>query len=157
MVCGCTMTNQLASPLDANLEVGDRVVKLELRSGQTYDVRDLRVGGDSSRFTEQGSNTPVTLATREIASIHIVNHTAGAAEGLILGGVGGLIVSYVAVAATHGRVDNLGWFLVFGGSILGGAGGFTVGAINGHDYILAFPADSLEAKDPANGDSRSDL
>jgi hypothetical protein len=144
---GCSTTSQLTSPLDANLAVGNSPATLVLRSGQTFEARQIQFDSDSSRFINQSDDRTMTISSLDLAAVHVLRHTQGAAEGLILGGLGGLSVSYIATSVALNPGDpDMRWLLVAGGALLGGAGGFTVGAIKGHDYVFTFPLDTLHTE-----------
>ena len=147
MVMGCSTTSQLASPLDANRKVGASSATLYMRSGARFDAQRISFGQDSTRFVDSAKDSFVQLPTRDIKSVEFTHRIPGSLEGLLFGGLGGLGVGLIAgIGKQSGGDEGMGrGLLILGLGVLGGTGGFLVGAIKGHDYTLIFPGDSVQA------------
>ena len=143
---GCSTTRQLTSPLEANRKVGEGNATMNLRSGATYDGREVQFGMDSTRFFNRSNDSLVWVLTKDVKSVGANHRFGGALEGLILGGFGGAGVGLLAGSGMHsGGEEGMGkGLLLLATSFLGATGGLAVGVIKGHDYTFLFPHDSLK-------------
>jgi hypothetical protein len=105
-------------------------------------------GLDSTRFVDSANDSLVQLLTRDIQSVEFTHRIPGSLEGLLFGGLGGFGVGLIAgIGKPTGGDEGMGrGLLILGLGVLGGAGGFLVGAIKGHDYTLIFPVDSMQSQ-----------
>ncbi len=145
LFCGCSTTSQLTSPIDANSKVGEGNATLNLRSGASYDCREVRFGQDSTRILSRANDSLFFVPTKDVKSVQITHRFGGGLEGLLLGGFGGVGVGLLAGSGMHsGGDEGMGkGLLVLATSFLGATGGMVVGAVKGHEYTFAFPHDSL--------------
>jgi hypothetical protein len=91
------------------------------------------------------------MQTGDIKSVQVTHRIGGALEGLMFGALGGLGVGLVATIGSHsGGDEGMGRGLLrMLTTVLGGAGGFIIGAIKGHDYTFIMPQDSLKVEFPS--------
>jgi hypothetical protein len=134
--------------LDANRKVGDGAATLNLRSGASFDGRDLQFGQGSTRFIDRTNDSLVQVYTKDIKSVTIVHRGGGVLEGLMFGALGGLGVGLLAASPLHsGGDEGMGkGYLVLVSIVAGGTGGLVIGAIKGHDYTFILPQDSLKGE-----------
>jgi hypothetical protein len=149
----CSSTIRLTSPLDANRKVGGGPADLHLRSGLTYDGRQVHVSQDSTRFFNQSNDSLIQLPTRNIESIRVTHHGGGALEGLMFGGLGGCGVGILAgIGLASGGDEGMGrGLLALGALTLGASCGLIIGAVKGHDYTFIMPTDTVTAQSDTSG------
>ena len=145
LVSGCSSTVELPSAVDANRKIGDGAATIFLKSGQQYDTREVHVHADSTQFVDRKTEDVLQFSTREIQSIQVTHHGGGALEGLLFGGLGGGVLGLTLGIGTGTSGDEgMGkGLLLLTGLAVGSVGGFTYGAITGHDYTFVFPSDSV--------------
>ena len=141
---GCSTTMQLHSINEARNKIEGRSGTLSVNAdaGQ-YDARDIRIGADSTVFLDLKAYSMRHIANTDVASVKIVQRGGGAFEGLIVGGLCGLLAGYQN--AVHERTG-------LGGLYVGGIGGVVVGAtvgyLIGHRHNFVFRSDSVLVSQP---------
>jgi hypothetical protein len=129
--------------------------RILLASGEEYNVYDVQVGKDSTRFVESGLGRTFQVPTSEIQSIERTDRFSGTFEGLFFGALGGGAVGLGIGSFFHysgeggsGYAQAI-WMAL--GVVVGAPTGLIVGAIHGHQSTYEFVQDSTAGRRALEG------
>jgi hypothetical protein len=146
--CGCTTTQYLSSPLDANHgPITDQAV-IMLRSGERIEAVAITVGLDTTQYALIGSDSIRHINTIEIERLRVTDYFAGTVGGffggMVGGFVGGMIISKIAGTPQSGEGAMGNIVYAAGGIIVGSISGSVYGGARGYRHNYIFPRDSVK-------------
>ncbi len=138
LVSGCTH-NLLKYSNEHEFEFYSRINKLcenkndltlEMIDGQKYNIKELIISEDSTKFVDIKSNTTIIKSTKEISSISFTDIGRGVLDGFLsglwIGGGTGLLIGQLKLGGGSGQEGRV-YYLIY--SVLAGT---IIGAIYGY-------------------------
>lgn len=111
---------------------------LEMIDGQKYNVKELIISVDTTKFIDINSNTTIIKSTKEISSISFTQTGRGVFEGLLygslIGGAAGLLPNMVLPKGTGHPSGNP--LIILYGAVAGAVIGSTYGYMNPSKTII---------------------
>ena len=152
---GCASTVQLSSIEDASQHFEGRSASLLLKSGKTYQARDIRLGEDSVVFVDQSTDSTLHYCSTDIESFQDFNHVRGAFDGLIVGGLMSVPAGLIMRSTNRPDAGLASIALVVTAVPLG----ILLGLLEGHQSRYRLQADSAFRKDsgPTSSSNQSPL
>jgi hypothetical protein len=149
LLCGCTTTRHLKSPLDANHAPITDEASIFLRTGEVIDATNIEVGTETTKYILSGGSVFNMIPTSAIDKLRVTDHLAGGVGGFLGGGVGGffagILVGKMTGISDTGNSDLRLLVYAAGGLAIGSVGGSIYGANRGYQRNYIFPHDSLKA------------
>jgi len=143
---GCSYNHIVKSPQEFNHNFDKHSADIILNNGDCYEARWIMSNNDSLTFVTYDNDALQHLPIRAVRCVKTTNHWSGALRGLLLGLVGGGVVSGALTAgrkSTGSDSDEANRVIVMVGfAIITGSGATIYGGIHGDQSCYEFTSDS---------------